>query len=520
MNIHLFLHNFFYLFTILLSFSIIILLFFKAQKNVEKTTLSLALLGVIIFVGSHVLGVSISDGELSRRILMFNLVDLFLPVFTGHCVFAFINKLKEQKYFIISSYLISIGLLIFFLINPHYFLLTSVPKMYFPNYYVAGPYYFLMLVYFFFLISYTFMVMWRTYVPSDLVNKNRIKYFAAALFLGYLVGSINFLLIYNIYVDPLWGFLFIPLFSIPFTYAIIQYELMDIKIIAKKAFVYIVISIGIGFVLVSLNYFNNLIIKTTTTFPLWISSLVLSFITSVVLILIWRKIREADLLKYEFINIITHKFRTPLTAIRWSSGNLVESAPENLKEDIDRIQRSTKSLVDLTGILTSLSTTDSNIFEYSLIKMDLNKIIEDIILEYSDKIKNKNIEITPLPKTSNIILVDEQKIKFVFQTLIFNAITYNKLGGKIFLNLSNENDKNVVLEIKDTGIGINEEDIKFIFTKFYRTNEGRKADTEGMGIGLYLAKTIIGRHGGKIWVKSDGVGEGSSFFVSLPLCKK
>lgn len=519
MNIHLLFHNFFYLFTILLSLFIIVLLFLKEGKTIEKTTLSLALLGSIIFIASHVLGVSVFDSELSRRILMFNTVDIFIPIFTTHCAFALIDKIKENKYFIISMYIIGTSLLLFFVINPYNFLLTSIPKMYFPNYYVAGPYYPLMLLFFFFMIIYTFIIMRKAYVIADDINKNRIKYFSVALFLGYIIGSINFLLIYNINFDPLWGFLFIPLFSIPIAYAIINYELMDIKVIAKKAFVYISISGVFAFILISLNYLNTLIIRSNPDFPNWISSLILSLVVSIGLIFIWRKIRETDLLKYEFINIITHKFRTPLTAIKWSSDSLLENVPENFKKDIELIRKSTRSLVDLTNILVGVSNSDQYMFEYKLDKVDLNDLVNKVLSDYLDKIDNKKIIVNKLPEGSNFILADGHKLKFVFQTLIFNAINYNKIGGEIHFSLSKPDDKNIVLEIKDTGIGISEKEIKYMFTKFYRTNSSRKADTEGMGIGLYLTKKILERHKGKIWVKSDGLEKGSTFFVSLPIYK-
>jgi signal transduction histidine kinase len=75
----------------------------------------------------------------------------------------------------------------------------------------------------------------------------------------------------------------------------------------------------------------------------------------------------------------------------------------------------------------------------------------------------------------------------------------------------------VLLEIRDTGIGIDKKELSFIFTKFYRTDSSRRADTEGMGIGLFLTKTIIEKHGGRIWVDSEGLLKGSSFFVKLPI---
>lgn len=520
MTIHLLIHDLLYAFTVLLSFVVIILVFFKAKKSVEKTTTIIAFFGIVIFVTSHAIGVSVTNSELSRQILMFNLVNLFLPVFTAHTIFAIIGKLKEQKYVIIATYVISISALIFFLINPSYFLVTSIPKMYFPNYYVAGPYYYLMLVFFFSLVTYSFVIMAKAYLVSNSIEKNRIKYFGFAMVLAYLFGPIDFLLIYNVKVDPLWGFLFIPLFTIPFTYAILKYDLMDIRVVAKKAFVYVAVSAVLGFALVLLNYINNLIIRNYPGFPDWASSIILAFITTIGILLIWRKIRETDFLKYEFINIITHKFRTPLTAIKWSSGNLMESVPENFKKEISYIQKSADSLVELTNLLASLSMASERTFEYNLIKLDLNNLIKKLISECSEKIKAKNITLLSPPDTINFIMADEQKIIFVFQTLLNNAINYTKEGGKISFEISNLNEKNVIVKITDTGIGISEKEIKYIFTKFFRTDSSRKADTEGMGIGLYLTQGIVERHNGKIWAESEGSEKGSSFFVSLPICKK
>lgn len=296
---------------------------------------------------------------------------------------------------------------------------------------------------------------------------------------------------------------------------------MNIKLIAKRAFIYIIISAIISFVLIFLNYINNLIIKSSSGFPNWASSVILAFITTIGLLLVWRKIRETDFLKYEFIDVIAHKFRTPLTAIKWSSESLIESVPENLKTEISHIQKSANSLVDLINLLANLSMISEKTFGYNFIKLDINNLIENIVSKYSEKIKEKNITLLPpLINSPNFVMIDEQKIRFVFQTLIDNAISYTGQGGKISIELSFPNEKDAVVKITDTGIGISESEIKFIFNKFYRTEGSKKADTEGMGIGLYLSQRIIEKHDGKIWVKSEGNGKGSSFFVSLPICKK
>jgi signal transduction histidine kinase len=195
------------------------------------------------------------------------------------------------------------------------------------------------------------------------------------------------------------------------------------------------------------------------------------------------------------------------------------SAPENLKEEIGHIQKSTNSLVDLTNLLANLSVTDEKTFDYNFVKLDLNSLIEDLVNESQEKVKAKNITLLPLANSTNFVLADEHKIKFVFQTLLDNAISYTDKGGKVSFEIFT-NEQNVTTKVIDTGIGIDENEIKHIFTKFYRTEAGKKTDTEGMGIGLYLAQIIIEKHHGKIWVESKGEGKGSSFFVSLPIYKE
>lgn len=512
-------HNLLFFFSFLLSSYMIIFLFLKAEKGVAKMALIMALFCTIIFELSQIIGVSVYDSELSRRILMFNVIVTLLPVFTTHTTLAFIKQLKEQRKIIISFYTIGIGLVIYFILNPLKYLLTSEPKMYFPNYYEAGPQYFLMLIFFFLMVVYSFYILWKAYKIANFVEKNRIKYFGIALFFGYLFGSIDFLLVYNIQVNPLWAFLFIPLFAIPLTYAAVQYELMDVKIIAKKSFIYIITSAVFGLMLVLLNYINTLIIQGSTNFPRWVSSILMAFIITSGLLFFWKKIRESDFLKYEFIKVITHKFRTPLTAIKWYSEDLIKSIPENLKGDVEGIKRSANNLISLTNLLVSVADYDRKVIENHLIKINLRDMIVKIIDESNEIMKIKKINVSPIHNFEDFVFAHENKLKFVFQTIIDNAIIYNKEGGKIEIEAIHPDENNIIIKIENTGIGLEEKDRKYIFTNFYRSDEGKKAHTEGMGIGLYLSKTVLGKIGGKIWVESEGRDKGASFFVKLPKIK-
>jgi signal transduction histidine kinase len=521
MNVHLILHDAGFLLDALLVVYLIILAFFKAKKGLSMVTLVLAYVAVIGFVVSHALGVSVSDPDLSRRILMFNLSDIFIPVFFCHCVFLFLDKEKEHGKAISISYTIGIGLAAFFILNPRLFLLDSVPKMYFPNYYVPGPFYWLMLVFFFSVAIYFIIVMWREYLVSDGIERNRIKYFLIALIFGYAIGSTDILLIYNIQFDPFWGFLFVPFYTIPFMYAALKYELMDIKLVAKGAFAYALTTATIGAILVFMNYLNAFIIQSSPDFPNWVSSILLALVGAGIVIALWRKLREGDLAKDEFISVVTHKFRTPLTSIKWSGENLIKGVPSGLKEDVRNIQISADRLVELTGLLVNLSGIEDRSYEYNLAKTDLGALLNACVADHMEQAESKGVSLAYEPLSAECdIPADSQRIRFVLQTLLDNALSYTPRGGKIRAGLSLLLDEDkVLITIVDTGIGISHESVKHLFVKFYRADNGRRTDTEGMGIGLYLSRKIIEKHGGKMWVESAGEGKGSKFYISLPMGK-
>ena len=521
MNLHLILHNILYAADLLLVLVLTLLIITKAEKGMSKIMLIVTWICVVIFLLSHMVGVSVSDGELSRNIFMFNLVDIFLPLVSAHAVFALLDKKKENMKFLMTFYVIAVSLTVFFIIKPRDFLLTSIPKLYFPSYYVAGPYYWVMILFFFVVTAYFLVWMARIYKVSNGMQKNRIKYFFMAFLFGYSVGSLDFLLIYNVPVDPMWGFLFVPLSVIPFTYAALKYEIMNIRIVAKKAFVYGIITTFIAVLLVGLNYVNVVLQENYSEFPGWSATLILAVIFGGAVYYIWHKIQEADLLKYEFINVVTHKFRTPLTSIKWTTENLKETGPVSVLNEVTQIQQANEHLVELTNVLVNLSGSEDKSYEYSFSEVDIGQMINDCVKDEQAKAVMKRINISYKSLPPVFVMGDEQKLRFVFQTLLNNALSYTPDNGKIIVNTENIrqpfSQDRMAISISDTGIGIPNEEIKYIFTKFYRATNGRKIDTEGMGIGLYLSKHIVERHKGKMTVSSQGLGMGTTFTVILPI---
>jgi signal transduction histidine kinase len=109
------------------------------------------------------------------------------------------------------------------------------------------------------------------------------------------------------------------------------------------------------------------------------------------------------------------------------------------------------------------------------------------------------------------------RVKLVLEILVDNAIKYNVKNGEVRVKIASISNKPFVgISVEDTGMGIDSEDISKLFTKFFRAEKAMKERTSGIGLGLYLAKNIIERHGGKIWIQSE-IGRGSVFTFTLPL---
>jgi signal transduction histidine kinase len=520
-NIHLIIHN---TFGIASAFSLLCLIVFLLFNNIKKTanwTLALTAVAFIVFLVTHVVGSSVNDPELSRGILMGNISVIFISMFNFHCVMAALHREKEKRYMIIFVYVIGFGLSLFYLIFPQTFLLASVPKMYFPNYYVPGSLYWVSRVIFQIIVPLYFVYeLIRAYRrSSDHIEKNRILYFGVSLSLGWIFGVIPVLLIYNIQVDPTWGVFSAILFLLPFSYAVVRYELLDIKIVAKRAFVYGVAVTVVGSVIVLFNSSNQLIESIYPGFPFWLMPIVLAFIAVALGVLVWGKLRDNDILKYEFITIIAHKFRTPLTESKWATEELLhEEQDPQKRNNLKHIQQSNEKLVNLTGMLVDLANTNKNTDSlYRLEKISLGDLVRSAVAGFDVRFKEKGILFSALYPASDIItLVDKERIMFAVQTLLENSRNYTPSGGKVTVALT-QSGRKAMIRVTDTGIGIEKEELPRIFSSFYRTKKAQAADTEGFGIGLSLARSIINRYGGKIEVSSEGEGKGSTFTIVLPI---
>jgi signal transduction histidine kinase len=257
-----------------------------------------------------------------------------------------------------------------------------------------------------------------------------------------------------------------------------------------------------------------------------IVALIVLIISAILLILAtiitnsFEKLAEANRMKSEFISIVSHQLRAPLSNLAWAiellmSGRLGKIEEQQveyfkiLKENSDRMK-------DLVKDLLIVSRIESARLFLKREEFSLEELVREIIKEFEPFAKASNCEIEffveeNLPK----IYGDRYQIRQVIENLLDNAIRYTKGKGKVKVRIKKEK-KFVRFEIEDNGVGIPKEDQKFIFQKFFRASNVLKYKTQGTGLGLYISKAIIERSGGKIGFKSQE-GVGSTFWFKLPI---
>jgi len=225
-------------------------------------------------------------------------------------------------------------------------------------------------------------------------------------------------------------------------------------------------------------------------------------------------------MKSEFVSIAAHQLRTPLSGIKWGLRIILDGEEGELrkeqKEILERIYQTNERLINLINDLLNVARIEEGRYVYKMSYVDIVSLCMSQIESLKNEIDKRDIKLdveikTRIPKT----MVDIEKMNLVFQNLLENAVKYNKRGGKILVKFEIEKD-NVKVTISDTGIGIPEKQKDKVFTKFFRSENAIKMETEGSGLGLFIVKNIIEGHGGKIWFESKE-GEGTTFYFTLPI---
>jgi PAS domain S-box-containing protein len=231
------------------------------------------------------------------------------------------------------------------------------------------------------------------------------------------------------------------------------------------------------------------------------------------------ELKELEKVKTDFIATISHEFKTPLTSIMMAASMMSEDSMGELNEDqketVETIKEDGEKLSNLVSELLELSRIESGNAIYNFSPYPINLIVDESVKNFIDIAETRDINlINEVDEKLPLVNADFEKIKWVINNLISNALKYTNSGDFIYIRSRLLNNF-VFISVEDTGDGIPKEYIQKIFNKFVQVR-GRDIEVRGIGLGLSVAKEIITSHKGKIWVESE-LDAGSIFTFSLPI---
>jgi len=505
------------------------LILFKDKKNKINASLALFSFGVALWSFAYILWPIAKTKELT--LLSFQLLHVpacFVSIFYLHFVVNWLGQYEKKKIMILFGYAASL----FFacLTFSRFFIAGMVPKFAMRFWAVPGVLYHYYLLMFFGLMLYASYLLIREYLISEGEKKKQIALVLVGIVLSFFGGSTNYFLWYKINIPP-YGNILASSFVIFTVYAIVRYNLLNIKLIATE---------GVLLIMNTLFIFRSIIssglYETIANTLILVGSLVLSFIliSSVKREIRRReemaklaksleeanlKLQELDRQKTEFLSIASHQLRTPLSIIKGYIELIEDGAygkpTVKIKETLDDMDESNERLVKLVDEFLDITRIEQGRTKCNFEEKDIKEIVESVVSELRPKAEPKGLKVSIEYKTNDTKLtVDEEKIRHVAFNFVDNAIKYTERGA---INVSAEElNDGIAVRVKDHGIGFDKVDEANFFQKFYRGENVKGTNVTGTGLGICVCKKFIENHGGMVWAHSEGIGKGSEFGFWIP----
>lgn len=241
------------------------------------------------------------------------------------------------------------------------------------------------------------------------------------------------------------------------------------------------------------------------------------FVATIIIIL---RQKQLEIIKTDFINNMTHEFKTPISSISLAAQMLKDSSvaksPEMMKHISAVIGDETKRLGFQVDKVLQIAMFEKENATLKHTEISINELITDIINNFSLKVQSKGGKIiSKLEAKNDCAIVDEVHFTNIIYNLMDNALKYSDKLLLLTIGTRNEKDK-IIIEIEDNGIGIKKEDQKRIFEKFFRVSTGNTHNIKGFGLGLAYVKKMVHEHHGTIKVESE-LGLGTKFIISIPI---
>lgn len=518
--IELWLNNFGFVLGGLFEIAIGVWVLIQAPKKPLNILFFLTVLSAAVYMLMFAVGINILDPVLSSKMFFGAIAAIFTICFMTHWTLILVNKVRSHFFVILTMYIVATAMFVFFMFNPSLFILPSKPLSYFPNWYVEGPYFYVANIFYFTSLIYLSIVLVKAYVNADPAFRTRIQYVAGGFMLGFILSLGPVLVTQGLLSDPIMTALF-PLSFIPVAYGILNEDLMDTRIVAKKALIYAAVIVAIGALFAGVMLAGVYLAQHVPRFPLWQLWLFLTILSAIVARFFWKRLKVNEEVKYGFIKVVTHNFRTPLTELKWAVTALAEAESVDERHQSQTIAEGALSrITELTNLLVATADAENKSKIFDFVPINVIQIVDSVVKLLRPEYEAKKISlfIEPIKETDMnkaIIFTDPKKFSFVLETLLRNTITYTPEGGQATISMKVLR-RRIIIKVKDSGIGISRKNLKGIFNSFSRTENAFKTQTDGLGLNLFIAKTTIEQEGGRIYAKSAGEGKGSTFTVEMP----
>ena len=465
------------------------------------------------------------------------------PLFFIFLYFFTIYLIKEEKrYYVLSRIVLFLGVVIAVITGLTNLVIGGVKLTSGDLAIIYGKGMILFLVVIFFFICVTLYSLFKKYSIISTREKTKIEYFLVGIFIFYLANiifNITLPLFFNIirfYYIGDYSTIFLLIFT---AYAITRHNLMGIKTLLTQTLIVIIaiillldifalsdnltmqiLKVGI---LISFLYFSRGMIESVKKEKEARKELQKTYrkVNRYA-----KKLEKANLdlkelleIKKNFLHITSHQLRTPLTVIRgmlsmWRAGDFDNLSEKEQKEKREKIYLSAERLNNITNDMLDAMEVEGKFLKFNLERVSLEDIVRETMDELKPNYDRKGLYLKldvkgRLPK----IKVEPKYLKQALMNLLDNAEKYTLKGG-VKIKIKKEKEF-ILIEIKDTGIGIAKNDQKKLFQKFSRTENAIKQNATGSGLGLFIAKQIIDEHQGKIEISSEGVGKGTTVKVWL-----
>lgn len=235
------------------------------------------------------------------------------------------------------------------------------------------------------------------------------------------------------------------------------------------------------------------------------------------------RLRQLDEMKSNFISVAAHQLRTPLSGIKWTVNLLLNGDLGAMNTEqttfLMKAYESNDRMVSLVNDMLGADRIESGKIHYRFEPLQLLDLVDNILFELLPQANAKGLTIrfanrpTALPK----VRADAERMRAVFQNLLENSVKYSRPNGVVEIALSAERNE-IMVSIKDDGIGIPKDQQKNIFERFFRATNAVKVENEGSGLGLFIVRSIVEKHGGRIWFESQE-NKGVTFHFTIPVEK-